>query len=512
MNFREKSLRFTMVFFILVILLGNSGYNILAQKNNSNSAIKGIKAGGSFTFGITAQPDHLDPYLATAAESREILFNVFEGLVKSDKNGNLIPAVAESYRISTDSRTYIFKIRNGIKFQNGKAVTSTDVKYSLEKALSLSVVGFDNVKSIEATDGSTVKINLKTADSDFLPYLAVAIVPKGYADEDTHPVGTGPFAFESFTPQQSLVLKRNKYYWRKGFPHLDKVSFKIVSDTNALLLELQAGSIDGSTVYNDQVLSNQLNSNSFYIKQTNSNSVQQLNLNNAFKPFDNIKVRKAISYAVDPDEIIKTVVYGKGVRVGTPIIPGLKAYFDSSLTFAYKKDLGKAKKLLSDAGYPKGFSFTITVPSNYRVHVDTAQVIVNQLKNIGIKAAIKQVDWATWLSNVYMGKQYEATIISVDGVNVSPRSYLQRYVSTSANNFINYKNPEYDMLFKKAMSESNPAKRIELYKQAQRMLSKDAASVYIQDISALTALKKNIAGFTSYPLYVFDASALYYTK
>lgn len=512
MFFRKKLLRTAMILLSLFILLGIAGYSILAKKSNSSSATGGIKAGGSFTFGITTQPDHLDPYLATAAETREILFNVFEGLMKPDKNGNMIPAVAESYKLSADSHTYTFKIRKGIKFQNGKAVTSADVKYSLERAVSLSVVGFDNVKSVEATDVSTVKINLKTADSDFLPYLAVAIVQKGYADEDTHPVGTGPFAFESYTPQQSLVLKRNEYYWLKNSPHLDKVTFKIVPDTNALLLELQAGSIDGSTVYNDQTLSNQLDSNSFNIEQANSNSVQQLNLNNAFKPFDNIKVRQAISYAVDPDEIIQTVVYGKGVRAGTPIIPGLKTYFDSSLTFAYKKDSAKAKKLLSDAGYPNGFSFTITVPSNYQVHVDTAQVIVNQLKNIGITASIKQVDWATWLSKVYMGRQYEATIISVDGINVSPRSYLQRYVSTATDNFINYKNPAFDVLYKKAVAESNPAKRVELYKQAQRMLSKEAASVYIQDISALTALRKNIAGFTPYPLYVFDVSALYYTK
>lgn len=499
MNCRKKPLVQVMIPVLIIALFGIMGCN----RTNTN-------AGGNFTFGITTQPDHLDPYLATAAETREILFNVFEGLMKPNKDGDMIPAVAESYQISDDSLTYTFRIRKGIKFHNGKAVTSADVKYSLERAMSLSVIGFDNVKSIEAVDDSIIKIHLKTPDSDFLPYLGVAIVQKDYADEDIHPIGTGPFAFESYTPQQSLVLKKNEYYWQNDLPHFNKVFFKIVPNTNALLLELQAGSIDGATVYNDQTLANQLDSNSFNIEQSNSNSVQQLSLNNAVKPFDNIKVRQALSYAVDPDEIIETVVYGKGVRVGTPVIPGLKRYCDLSLNFAYKKDLDKAKQLLTEAGYPKGFSFTITVPSNYQVHVDTAQVIVNQLKNIGVTASIKQVDWATWLSNVYMERQYEATIISVDGVNVSPRSYLERYVSTSAKNFINYKSPEYDAIYQRAVKESDPSKRVELYKKAQQILSKDAASVFIQDISALTALKKNISGFTPYPLYVFDASTLYY--
>ncbi|EPR13577.1 ABC transporter substrate-binding protein [Ruminiclostridium papyrosolvens] len=509
-----KKLKGTLVLVLsLSFLLGVTGCSSNNPSPITNTNTEGtVKNGGNFIFGITTEPDHLDPYLASAAETREILFNIFEGLVKSDKDGNIIPAVAESYEVSKDSLTYSFKIRKLLKFHNGSDVTSADVKYSLEKAMSLSVAGMDNVKSVDAPDASTIKVNLKSADSDFLPYLTISIVPKDYSDGDVHPIGTGPFVFDSFTPQQSLILKKNPNYWQKELPHLDKVTFKIASDTNALLLELQAGSIDGSTVYNDQTLSKQLDPNTFKIEQANSNSVQQLNLNNAVKPFDNIKVRQAISYAVDPDEIIETVVYGKGTRVGTPVIPGLRTYFDSSLTNAYKKDLEKAKQLLSDAGYPNGFSFTISVPSNYQVHVDSAQVIVNQLKSIGITASIKQVDWATWLSKVYKERQYEATIISVDGINVSPRSYLERYVSTNASNFINYKSSEFDSIYKKAKDESDASKRVELYKEAQQMLSKDAASVYIQDIAALTALRKNISGFTPYPLYVFDASTLYYTS
>lgn len=479
----------------------------VTQSTNTSS---GVQKGGILTFGLETEPDHLDPYKAATADARSVLFNIFEGLVKPDKNGNLIPAVAEKLpEVSNDGLTYTFKIRSGIKFHSGKAVTAEDVKYSLDTAETDKISGLTNIKSVDAVDSSTVKLTLNSKDNDFLSYLTVAIIPKGYTNQDTHPIGTGPYKFESYSAQQSLVLAKNTDYWQKGLPHLNKVTFKFESDTNALLLDLQGGSVQAASV--DNATANQLTSG-FTIEQSNSNAVQQLDLNNSVKQFSNVKVRQAISYAVDPNEIIKTVNYGKGVRVGTPVIPGFKKYYDASLANTYKKDIAKAKQLLSEAGYPNGFSFSITVPSNYQVHVDTAQVIVNELKAIGVTATIKQVDWATWLSQVYTSRQYDATIISVDGTNLSPESYLGRYASTAKNNFFNYKSTDYDTLYNQAVNESNDAARVQLFKQAQRLISKDAANVYIQDIASLTALKTGYAGFTPYPLFVIDLSSIYKTK
>lgn len=471
----------------------------------------GEKAGGEFVFGLQTQPDHLDPYLAATADTRQILFNVFEGLVKPDKDGNLKPALAESWTMADDALSYTFRLRKGVKFHNGKTVTPEDVKYSLEKAAGLSggevlVSSLSNVKSVETSGEDEVRIALKKPDYDFLPNLTVAVVPKDYEDQDTRPVGTGPYQFESFTPQQSLVLVKNTDYWQKGVPYLDKVTFKLESDSNALLMDLQGGSVDGAAIANN--VASQLGGG-FDVVQANSNSVQLLALNNAAKPFDNKLVRQAVSYAVDPDEIIRTVELGKGVRVGTPVIPGLRKYFDESLTHAYDRNIEKAKQLLAQAGYANGFSFTITVPSNYTVHVDTAQVIAGELKEAGITAQIKQVDFATWLSRAYTDRDYEATIVSVDGATLSPKSYLGRYVSTDSKNFVNYKSSRYDELYAKAENEPDEAQRTALYKQAQELLSQDAASVYLQDISNLIALKSGITGYTAYPLYVFDAASIH---
>jgi peptide/nickel transport system substrate-binding protein len=475
------------------------------------AAAPSIKAGGSIVVAIATEPDHLDPYQATTADTRAILFNIFEGLVKPDTDGNLVPAVAASLpTISPGFTVYTFTIRKGLKFHNGKAVAAADVKYSLDTAAAAKYPGLAAIKSVEAIGADKVKVTLASPDNDFLPYLTVAIVPAGYADQNTAPIGTGPFAVESFKPQVELVLKKNASYWQKDLPRLDKVIFKLESDSNASILDLQAGSVDFASIA-DNAVAQQLKA-SYAIQANNSNAVQQLDLNQAFKPFADKRVRQALSYAVDPGEIINTVNFGVGTRAGSPVIPAFKVAYDSNLTYAYKKDLDKAKKLLADAGYASGLKFTITVPSNYKVHVDTAQVIVSELAAIGVQADIVQVDWPTWISKVYQGKDYQATIISVDGANLSPKSFLGRYVTGDSGNFFNYSNKDFDALFTQAGKEPSAKKRIDLYKKAQALLSTDAANVYIQDIANINVLKNGLSGISNYPLYVTDVSTIYYTK
>jgi peptide/nickel transport system substrate-binding protein len=146
------------------------------------------------------------------------------------------------------------------------------------------------------------------------------------------------------------------------------------------------------------------------------------------------------------------------------------------------------------------------------MHVDTAQVIVNQLAKIGVTATIKLVDWATWLQDVYLGRNYQATIISVDAAQVSPNGFLSRYRSDSDVNFINFKSPAFDKVYDTVQTESDDSTRIRLFKEAQRIISEEAASVYIQDILGFRVFVKGYAGAISYPLYVFDLSTLYRTK
>jgi peptide/nickel transport system substrate-binding protein len=253
----------------------------------------------------------------------------------------------------------------------------------------------------------------------------------------------------------------------------------------------------------------QLPENSFDVVPGYSNSVQLLALNNGAKPLDDVRVRRALNYAVDIQEIIDTAFYGRGEASGSPLIPGLALSYEASLKNPYPVNIARAKSLLAEAGYPGGFPLEITVPSVYVMHVDTAQVLVNQLAKIGVDASIKQVDWATWLSEVYRGRRYQATIISLDSGSISPRSFLSRYRSDAGGNFINFRSADFDSLYDASLAELDDAKRTAIYKNAQKLISDNAASVYIQDILGFKVFSKGrFSGALNYPLYVTDFSTI----
>ncbi|MDR2797437.1 MAG: ABC transporter substrate-binding protein [Treponema sp.] len=465
--------------------------------------------GGELRFGITTEPATLDPLSpSNTADGRSILFNVFEGLVKPDTQGNFQPAVADQYEIKQDGLVYAFRLRPGVKFHNGSAVQAEDVVFTLDTAMQAGFTGFNRIARVEQTSDQDITITLKSPDPEFLPYLTIGIVPKHHPDREGTPIGTGPFSIATYTTQQSLVLVKNPHYWQEGVPHLDQVTYVFTADSDALLLALQGGNIDAASI--TSALVQQLDPNRFDMLPSPSNSVQLLALNNAVKPLDDVRVRQAICYAVDITQIIDTAFYGMGEPSGSPLIPGLSSYYDTSLKNPYPVDIQKAQELLAEAGYGRGFSLEITVPANYTMHVDTAQVVVNQLANIGVSATIKLVDWATWLADVYRGRRYQGTIISLDAPQVSPRSFLERYRSNAGSNFVNFNNPAYDAVYDAILVEPDEQQRIALYRQAQQIISAEAASVYIQDIWGFwTFPKGRFGGIVSYPLYVYDVSAIY---
>ncbi|MDR0915716.1 MAG: ABC transporter substrate-binding protein, partial [Oscillospiraceae bacterium] len=425
-----------------------------------------IKVGGTLNGSYATEPTTWDPYLTEGADVRSLLFNIYEGLVKPTSTGDLVPAVAESYTISDDATIYTFKIRTGLKFSNGTPVTADDVIYSITRAQDLKIQStLTKVASVTKTDASTVVITLTEPDTDFLPYLTLAILPQN-VDLANSPVGVGPFILESYSIEEQIVLARNPNYWKTVY--LDKIVLRHLSGSESGLLALQAGTVDFGGV--DQINLSQIDLSKYGTTPRRSASVQQLNLNNLRAPFTDVRVRQALSYAINVQEIIDLVNDGYGEKAGSPVIPGLSKYYNTVLNNSYPTDLNKAKSLLAEAGLADGFTFDITVPSNYTVHVNTAQVIAQQLAKIGVTANIVQVDWGTWLGNVYTGRDYTATIVSVDGSVLSPRSFLSRYVSTASNNFVNYNNPEYDRLYAEAQTELDEAKRIDLYNQLQQLL------------------------------------------
>ena len=467
------------------------------------------------TVGIAQDlDDSLDPHLAVAAGTKEVMFNVFEGLMKPTSTGDLTPAVAESYTVSEDRLTYTFTLREGVKFHNGDEVTAEDVVYSISRCADTTdgtplVEAFSVIQSVEAVDARTVAITIAEPSNEFISYMTTAILPADYDQQDTAPVGTGPFKFVSRAAQDNIVLEKFDEYW--GTPaYLDKVTFKIMENADSLVMSLQSGAIDlCSHLTSTQVA--QLGGD-FYVAEGTMNLVQALYLNNAEKPFDDVRVRQALCYAVDKQGIIDLAFDGYGSPIGSSMYPAFGKYFDESLTNYYTKDVEKAKSLLTDAGYPNGFEMTITVPSNYQPHIDTAQVLVEQLKEIGVTAKIELVEWGTWVSDVYAGRQFQSTVVGVDASNMTARALLERFTSDYAKNFINYNNADYDALFQQALTTYDDAEQTAIYKAMEKNLTENAANVYIQDLADLVAVRQGLEGVTFYPIYVLDLSTVRYAE
>ena len=466
------------------------------------------------TVGIAQDLDEsLDPHKAVAAGTKEVMFNVFEGLMKPTPEGDLIPAVAEKYEISDDQLTYTFTIRDGIKFHNGDPVTAEDVGESLARCKNggdgiFEVEAFSNIQHIETADSRSISITLGEPDSEFLSYLTAAVLPAGYDGQDTAPVGTGPFKFVSRAAQDNIVLERFDDYWGEK-AYLDKVTYKIIENADSILMSLQSGAVDlFAHLTSTQVA--QLG-DEFNIEEGTMNLVQAMYLNNAVAPFDDVRVRQALCYAIDRQQILDLAFDGYGSLIGSSMYPAFGKYFDDALTNYYTYDVEKAKALLADAGYPDGFAMTITVPSNYQPHLDTAQVIVEQLKQVGITAEILPVTWESWLNDTYMGRQFQATVVGVDASTMTARALLERFTSTAGNNFINYNNAEYDAIFQAALAAADDAAQTAAYKQAEANLTENAANVYIQDLADLVAIRKGLTGVRFYPIYVLDLSGIRYT-
>ena len=193
------------------------------------------------------------------------------------------------------------------------------------------------------------------------------------------------------------------------------------------------------------------------------------------------------------------------------MIPALEKYYESAAEDVYTYDPEQAKSLLAEAGYADGFDLEIAVPSSYSQHVDTAQIIVEQLKAVGINATIRLVEWSTWLDEVYSGRNYQATVIGFDGT-LAPSDWLAKYRSDASNNIANFKNDEYDQKIDEALATVDDSEKVTLYKELQMILAQNAASVYIEDPADFVAVNKRIGGYQFYPVAATDLASMYITE
>ncbi len=467
----------------------------------------GIKRGGTLIAAMAADPQGFDSHITSAHSSFEILENVYEQLVTVDENLNMVPALAESWEVSDDNLTWTFNLREGVRFHNGRPLTSDDVVYSYERIMNPDTGSgvswrFGSVESVEAVDDLTVAIHLTEPSPNLLGriggYGGMAIIPKEIVEDgtvDTHPVGTGPFKFVEYVPGDRVVLEANPDYWEEGKPYLDGVTFKPIPDETVRLTNLLAGEVDWVDSLPPQRVTELATSGEVIVDKVSGGDYWYIGVNTTREPFNDVRVRQAIAYAIDRAEVTAAAKWDTAAANQGPIPPDSFWYYDHQ---PYGRDLEKARQLLAEAGYPDGFETEFMPTSFYEETVRTAQVLQAQLSQIGINADIRTLEWGTWLEEEGSGN-YDMYLCGWLG-NIDPDDfYYAQHHTDQIFNFTGYSNPELDELLDAGRVETDEATRKDIYNQVQQIIIDEAPYVYLYNPAVVNAWQPHVRGYHALP-------------
>jgi peptide/nickel transport system substrate-binding protein len=465
----------------------------------------------SVVLGMVLEPaPGLDPTVAPAAAIGEVVhLSVLEGLTKINVDGRITPLLAESWTIDPDGKVYTFKLKKGVKFHDGEPFTSNDVKFSFERAKAPGSTNkakkavFDNIGRIDTPDPATVIVVLANADGNFLFRMgentAVILSPKSAPSEATHPVGTGPYRFEAWAKGSSITLLRNDQYRDAAKVAMKKVTYRFINDPAAQVAALLAGDIDGMPRFGALESLKQFQGDprfSVAIGGTEGKTI--MTINNKKKPFDDVRVRRALAAAIDRKAIIDGAQEGFGVPIGSHMVPSDAGYVDLTAVNPYNPD--KAKALLKEAGVATPLNVTLTLPPPAYARKG-GEIIASQLAKVGVVAKIENVEWAQWLSGAFKGN-FDLTVIS----HVEPLDF-DRYGDPSY--YYGYDSPAYRDLLTAYNSSTDPKGRLKLLGDIQRRLATDSVAVYLFQLPQFAVGNRHLKGlWSSSPIFANDPGAL----
>ncbi len=455
-------------------------------------------AAAELVVGMQQEPTSLDPTAdATASIDSMMTQNVFESLTTVAENGEVQPNLATSWDVSEDGLTYTFHLAEGVTFHDGSVLDAEDVIFSFDRAMAEESVNpskdiFEPIESVKAVDPQTVEITLSGKDAFFLFNMGQgdsAIVASESADtNNANPIGSGPFKFDSWTRGDRLTLVKNPDHRDAAEVGLDKVVFRFISDPAAATAAMMAEELDAFPGFPAPELLPQFEADPrFRVNVGSTEGEVILAMNNAKPPFDNVEVRRAVATAIDRDEIIEGAMYGQAVPIGSFYPPHGTAYVD--LTEAYPHDSEKAKTMFEEAGVA-GETMTLRVPP-FPYATRSAEIIQNQLSEAGIDAKVENVEWGFWIDEVYKKKNYDMTIIA----HTSPNDMGN--FARGPDYFYGYDNAEMTALWDQITTEVDPAKRDELLKQGQQMLSDQSVHAFLFQLPLLGVFRERVEGYWS---------------
>ena len=462
------------------------------------------------TLAMVLEPTGLDPTIAPAAAIGEIVhYNVLEGLTKINADGAVTPLLAESWSMDPDGKSYTFKLRKGVKFHDGEAFDAADVKFSFERARDdkrtnkAKKAVFDNISRIDTPDAHTVILTLNNADGNFLFRMgentAVILDPKSAAGTATKPIGTGPFTFEDWKKGSSVSLAKWPGFRDAKAVKIDRVTFRFINDPAARVAALLAGDIDGVPRLDAPQALRQLQGDKRFVVSLGATAGKGImSINNKKKPFDDVRVRRALMHAIDRKAFIDGVLEGLGKPIGSHFAPTDAGYVD--LTAMYPYDPERAKALLKEAGVATPLNVTLTLPPPQYARKG-GEVLIAQLAKVGIVAKIENVEWAQWLGGTFKGN-FDLSVIN----HVEPLDYMQ-YANTAY--YWGYDSKAFRELAAQHAAAGNPKERARLFGDLQRLIATDAVNAFLFNPTNVSVARKGLKGlWASSPIFANDMAAV----
>ncbi|WP_269177468.1 ABC transporter substrate-binding protein [Modestobacter sp. VKM Ac-2986] len=489
------------------------------------AAGSGPVEGGDLTIARAADILAMDKTTTFDNNSIYVMQQIMEPLFTVSADGSEVtPLLATDYTVSDDKLTYTIKLRQGVTFSTGAPMTAADVKFSIDENTKTGADGWGFVNAaidtVEATDDSTVTITLKYAWAPLLADLALfsnGVIPADYGGKTVEefyeaPVGTGPFLWNEWKKGQYLKLTKNPDYWGEDGPYLDSVTWTVVPDANTRKLQVQGGQVDVDEFPDWSSFESLKTAPGVTATAFPSTRIDYIAFNQQKTPFEDVHVRRAISYAIDRESMVKTVLYGNGQAADSLLSPGTPFY--AANPDAPQLDLEKAKAELAESSQPNGFATSILINAGDPNQASVSQIMQAQLKEIGIDLEIKTLDPTAvkqarnagdfdmiisgWTMDIPDPDQWTSFAVDPEGGSHSAYTY--------------YDNPDVVALNKQAQAETDDAKRADLYEQLQAQVAEDSFAAYLYYSPYAYAMSTKVQGFAVTPLGNYPLAGVYKTS
>jgi len=507
--------RLRMVSIVLAATLALAGCSSSGGDGGSSDAVGG--SGGTLVVGVTSDPDTLFPWKATQFQAVNVLGLLYGTLTELDKDLATKPSIAEKWEYSDDAKTLTLHLRKDVTFADGSALTSEDVKYSLEtikdeKTAAVAAASLAAVDTVEASDPQTVVLHLGAPDAGLVASLAsvnLAILKKGSTEAEltTKANGTGPFTLGARTPNQSMTLEANEKYYG-GAPKLDSVEFRVIPDETSVVAALQSGDVQMATL-DDPLVAKTAGGGNITIAKTPQLSYHALQLKASTPPLDDVNVRLAIQCAIDRQQVIDTAAAGEGQVTGPITSPLYKS--DPQARPCPTRDVAKAKDYLAKSKHPNGVHLkTIVSQGEYATSVNEAQNLKSQLAEAGITLDLEVMEIGSFVDK-WVAADFHAAV-ALNGGRPDPDTMYGRYFTSKGNlnKVAGYHSATLDQLFAKGKATTDEAARKPIYADISKELEDQAVWIWLFTGNTYTAMTKGVSGFTPMPTgslqYLRDAS------